>query len=119
MTYSWISVLYLIFFFIIFFKIITLEIYIIEIKKIFKNNLKWFNDENIRRKYFNRTITIYNETGHSSWGSDNFFENEKEKLIRKYFPPIVFLFYKIRLSHTVDIFGKGVECFAEERNSAS
>jgi len=72
-------------------------------------NMKWFNDKNIKKVYFDRVIALYNETGFSSEGQDKIFEKEKENLIKRYFTPIIFLFYKSRLSAAVDVAEKALK----------
>lgn len=72
-------------------------------------NLKWFNDKDIKRLYVNQTIAVYNETGFSSQGEDITFERGKGKLIKRYFSPIIFIFYKSRLSAAVDVAEKALK----------
>jgi glycosyltransferase involved in cell wall biosynthesis len=48
-------------------------------------NMKWFPNIFIRRKYINRVIAVYNETGFSVNHTDKKFAEDKDLLVEKYF----------------------------------
>jgi glycosyltransferase involved in cell wall biosynthesis len=57
-------------------------------------NMQWFGNEYIKRKYIDRLITVYAIDGYSSKHIDQLFLEEKEQLIKKYFPEsFVSIFY--------------------------
>ena len=57
-------------------------------------NIKWFGNSNIRRTYKDNIIAVYALNGYSLKYSDYIFMENKEALIRKYFPePFVLMFY--------------------------
>jgi glycosyltransferase involved in cell wall biosynthesis len=49
-------------------------------------NMQWFGNTSVQRSYIDRTIAVYGTEGCSSLQRDELFLQEKEKLIRKYFP---------------------------------
>jgi glycosyltransferase involved in cell wall biosynthesis len=57
-------------------------------------NMQWFGNNHIKRKYIDRLIAIYNTDGYSSKHTDHLFLEEKDEIIRKYFPEaFVTIFY--------------------------
>jgi glycosyltransferase involved in cell wall biosynthesis len=49
-------------------------------------NMQWFGSSSVVHTYLNRTIAIYCAEGVSSQQSDTLFLNERERLMRQYFP---------------------------------
>ena len=57
-------------------------------------NMNWFGNSNIRRTYKDKVIAVWTQNGYSSTNPDNLFLEDKEALIRKYFPePFVLMLY--------------------------
>ena len=57
-------------------------------------NMQWFGNNNIRRRYIDKIIAVYAKNGYSSKNDDHEFLENKEALIRKYFPePFVLMLY--------------------------
>lgn len=57
-------------------------------------NIKWFGNSNIRRTYKDKIIAVYALNGYSLKYPDHIFMENKEALIRKYFPePFVLMLY--------------------------
>ena len=57
-------------------------------------NIKWFGNSNIRRTYKDNVIAVWAQDGYSSTNPDHLFLEDKEALIRKYFPePLVLMLY--------------------------
>ena len=57
-------------------------------------NIQWFGNSTIRKNYKDMVIAVYAQNGYSSKNLDTLFLEEKEALIRKYFPePFVLMLY--------------------------
>ena len=57
-------------------------------------NMNWFGNSNIRRTYKDNVIAVWAQDGYSSTNPDHLFLEDKEALIRKYFPePLVLMLY--------------------------
>jgi glycosyltransferase involved in cell wall biosynthesis len=61
-------------------------------------NMRWFNDDNVKKKYINFTIANYSLDGQSSASSspDEEFTKDRDELMKKYFPKSCVAFDKER-----------------------
>lgn len=60
----------------------------------YDHNIRWFNDNSIKRKYVNRVIAIYDEGGTSFSVNDEDFIKDKPLLYAKSFPLLIQFLFK-------------------------
>lgn len=69
-------------------------------------NMRWFGDSSIRRKKIDSTIAIYNEYGYSSQNDDERFKADKNDIVRRNFPFLIYCLYRAQVFSLWDIFQK-------------